>query len=104
MNRTTKIAVVGAGLGGMTAAGLLQKAGFSVDVYEQASAFSRIGAGIHFSANVMLVMRRLGIEQALSDIGLHPDAFVSRKWDTGEILFELPFDVASEAHFGAAYI
>jgi 6-hydroxynicotinate 3-monooxygenase len=53
---------------------------------------------------VMLVMRHLGIEKALSDIGLHPDAFVSRKWDTGEILFELPFDPASEARFGAAYI
>ncbi len=73
-------------------------------VYEQAPVFSRIGAGIHLSSNVMLVMRRLGIENALSDIGLHPDAFVSRQWDTGEILFELPFDPASEAHYGAAYI
>ena len=104
MRRTTKIAVIGAGLGGMTVAGLLQRHGFSVKVYEQASAFSRIGAGIHLSSNVMLVMRRLGIEKTLSDIGLHPDAFVSRQWDTGEILFELPFDPASEAHYGAAYI
>jgi 6-hydroxynicotinate 3-monooxygenase len=53
---------------------------------------------------VMLVMRRLGIEQALSDIGLHPDAFVSRQWDTGEIVFELPFDPESETRYGAAYI
>jgi len=104
MKRTTKIAVIGAGLGGMTVAGLLQRSGFAVKVYEQAPAFSRIGAGIHLSSNVMLVMRRLGVEQALSDIGLHPDAFVSRQWDTGEILFELPFDPASEAHYGAAYI
>src|ERR1043165_3825391 len=92
MKRTTRIAVIGAGLGGMTVAGLLQRAGFPVKVYEQAPAFSRIGAGIHLSSNVMVVMRRLGIEQALSDIGLHPDAFVSREWDTGEITFELPFD------------
>jgi 6-hydroxynicotinate 3-monooxygenase len=104
IRRSTKIAVIGAGLGGMTVAGLLQRAGFSVKVYEQAPAFSRIGAGIHLSSNVMLVMRRLGIEKALSDIGLHPDAFISRQWDTGEILFELPFDPASEAHYGAAYI
>ena len=104
MRRTTKIAVIGAGLGGMTVAGLLQRHGFSVKVYEQASAFSRIGAGIHLSSNVMLVMRRLGIEKTLSDIGLHPDAFVSRQWDTGEVLFELPLDPASEAHYGAAYI
>src|SRR3954471_7862782 len=104
MNRAMKIAVIGAGLGGMTVAGLLQRRGFAVKVYEQAPAFARIGAGIHLSANVMLVMRRLGIEKALSDIGLHPDAFVSRQWDTGEILFELPFDSVSEAQYGAAYI
>lgn len=104
MRRDTRIAVIGAGLGGMTAAGLLQRAGFTVQVYEQATAFSRIGAGIHLSPNVMKVMRRLGIETALTDIGLHPDAFVSRKWDTGEVLFELPFHAADEAHFGAAYI
>jgi 6-hydroxynicotinate 3-monooxygenase len=104
MNRTARIAVIGAGLGGMTVAGLLQRHGFPVNVYEQAPAFSRIGAGIHLSSNVMLVMRRLGIERTLSDIALHPDAFVSRQWDTGEVLFELPFDPASEARYGAAYI
>src|SRR5262245_28798793 len=104
MRRTTRIAVIGAGLGGMTVAGLLQRRAFSVKVYEQAPAFSRIGAGIHLSSNVMLVMRRLGIEQTLSGIALHPDAFVSRQWDTGEVLFELPFDPVSEARYGAAYI
>jgi 6-hydroxynicotinate 3-monooxygenase len=104
MNRTARIAVIGAGLGGMTVAGLLQRHGFPVNVYEQAPAFSRIGAGIHLSSNVMLVMRHLGIERTLSDIALHPDAFVSRQWDTGEVLFELPFDPASEARYGAAYI
>jgi 6-hydroxynicotinate 3-monooxygenase len=104
MNRTARIAVIGAGLGGMTVAGLLQRHGFPVNVYEQAPVFSRIGAGIHLSSNVMLVMRRLGIERTLSDIALRPDAFVSRQWDTGEILFELPFDPASEARYGAAYI
>src|ERR1700694_1913658 len=104
MHRGLRIAVVGAGLGGMTTAGLLQRAGFNVKVYEQAPAFSRIGAGIHLSANVMVVMRRLGIEQTLVDIGLHPDAFVSRQWDTGEVLFELPLDAANEARYGAPYI
>jgi 6-hydroxynicotinate 3-monooxygenase len=104
MRRTTRVAVIGAGLGGMTVAGLLQRHGFLVNVYEQAPAFSRIGAGIHLSSNVMLVMRHLGIERTLSDIALHPDAFVSRQWDTGEVLFELPFDPASEARYGAAYI
>src|SRR5258708_6963080 len=104
MQRSLGIAVVGAGLGGMTTAGLLQRAGFSVRVYEQAPAFSRIGAGIHLSANVMMVMRRFGIQQTLVDVGMTPDAFVSRKWDTGETLFELPLGPSREAHYGGPYI
>ncbi len=104
MRRDLRIAVIGAGLGGMTTAGLLQRAGFRVRAYEQALSFSRIGAGIHLSANVMMVMRRLGIQQRLVDIGMTPDAFVSRKWDTGETLFELPLGPAREAHYGGPYI
>src|SRR5258708_13156746 len=104
MRRDLRIAVVGAGLRCMTTAGLLQRAGFRVKIYEQAPGFSRIGAGIHLSANVMMVMRRLGIQQTLVDVGLTPDAFVSRKWDTGETLFELPLGPAREAHYGGPYI
>lgn len=104
MQRSTRIAIVGAGLGGMTTAGLLQRAGFTVNVYEQADAFSRIGAGIHLSANVMIVMRRLGIERKLVDIGLTPDAFVSRQWDSGDVLFELTLGSEGECRFGAPYI
>src|SRR5580692_7128738 len=90
MKRTTRIAVIGAGLGGATVAALLQREGFEVRLYEQARAFERIGAGIHVSANVMKVLRHLDADNRLSRIGIHPDTFTSRKWDTGEVLFELP--------------
>ena len=104
MNRRNRIAVVGAGLGGLTCAAFLQREGFTVTVYEQAPAFSRIGAGIILSANVMKVLRRLGIERSLLETGIRPDAFVSRAWDTGETLYELTLDAASEQRFGGPYI
>ena len=104
MKRETRIAVIGAGLGGATAAALLQRAGFEVRVYEQARSFERIGAGIHVSANVMKVLRHLDAERRLSQIGIHPDTFTSRKWDTGEILFELPLGDTGERKYGASYI
>ena len=50
MDRKTRIAVVGAGLGGMTVAGFLQRAGFAVTLYEQAPAFSPASAPASFSA------------------------------------------------------
>jgi 6-hydroxynicotinate 3-monooxygenase len=104
MDPRTRIAVIGAGLGGLTAAGFLQRAGFPVTVYEQASAFSRVGAGIILSANVVKVLRRLGIEDDLVASGIKPDCYLSRAWDSGEIMYEIAFDGASERHFGAPYL
>src|SRR5215470_13597757 len=104
MDRRQRIAIVGAGLGGLAVAGFLQRAGFPATVYEQAPTFSRIGAGIILSANVTKALRRLGIEQDLVETGLKPHCYISRDWDTGETLYEIIFDAASEARFGGPYL
>ncbi|RTL72942.1 MAG: 6-hydroxynicotinate 3-monooxygenase [Hyphomicrobiales bacterium] len=100
----TRIAVVGAGLAGMTVAGLLQRAGFPVAVYEQAPFFARIGAGIILSANAIKVLRRLDLEAKLVATAIAPAAFVSRAWDTGATTYRLDFDVEAEARFGAPFL
>jgi 6-hydroxynicotinate 3-monooxygenase len=104
MNANRRIAVIGAGLGGLSVAGFLQRAGLSVTVYEQAATFSRIGAGIILSANVMKAFRRLGIEQSLIETGIKPASYISRAWDTGETMYEIQFDAAREARYGGPYI
>lgn len=104
MDRTARIAVIGAGLGGLAAAGFLQQAGFRVAIYEQADQFSRIGAGIILSANVAKVLRRLGLEQDLVRTGIKPDAYVSRAWDTGDVLYRIDFDEESERRYGGPYL
>jgi 6-hydroxynicotinate 3-monooxygenase len=104
LQRSGRIAVVGAGLGGLTCAAFLQRAGFTVTVYEQAPEFSRIGAGIILSANVMKVLRRLDVERPLLAMGIRPRAFVSRAWDTGETLYALTLDAKSEQRFGGPYL
>jgi salicylate hydroxylase len=50
-----EIAVVGAGIGGLTAALALIRAGFSVRIYEQATALGEVGAGITLSPNAMSI-------------------------------------------------
>lgn len=104
MNRKTRISVIGAGLGGLTVAGFLQRLGFPVKIYEQAPAFSRIGAGIILSANAMKVLRRLDAEQALINAGIKPDCYISRAWDTGETMYEIWFDKSSEQRYGGPYL
>jgi 6-hydroxynicotinate 3-monooxygenase len=83
-----RIAIVGAGLGGTTAGILLQQAGYAVTLYEQAPSLQRIGAGIHLHANLMRVMRAIGVADRMYEIGLSPRNWYSREWDTGRILFE----------------
>ena len=60
-----KIAIIGAGMGGMAAAGTLRQAGLDVAVYEQAHQFGRIGAGIQMLPNSMKVLRGIGVEDRL---------------------------------------
>ncbi|MEJ2436337.1 MAG: NAD(P)-binding protein, partial [Pseudolabrys sp.] len=57
-----KIAVLGAGMGGLAMAALLDRAGCAVTVYEQAKAFARVGAGIQMSPNALRVLRALDLE------------------------------------------
>ncbi|MBM7334405.1 FAD-dependent monooxygenase [Alcanivorax marinus] len=103
---TTKptIAVIGAGLGGAAAGALLQKAGYPTQVYEQAPEFSRLGAGIHLGPNVMKVMHRIGIEDALDRMGSHPDHWFSRDGATGEYLSRIPLGDFAKKEYGASYI
>ncbi len=99
-----KVAIVGAGIGGLTAAATLRGVGREVEIYEQAGGFSRIGAGIQFSPNAMKVLRKIGLEAPLRRIGFDPERFRSRTWDTGEILNEFQKRGVIEEQFGAPYL
>ena len=100
----TQIAVIGAGLGGAAAAALLQQAGFQVDVFEQAPAFSRIGAGIHMGPNVMRVFRQLGMDDAVVAMGSKPDFWFSRDGRSGEYLSRIRLGAFAEKEYGAPYV
>ncbi len=104
MHRKERVAVVGAGLGGLSIGGFLQRAGFQVTIYEQAPTFSRIGAGIILSANVMKALRRLDVEAALIAAGIKPQCYISRTWDTGETMYKIEFDAESERRYGGPYL
>jgi 6-hydroxynicotinate 3-monooxygenase len=99
-----RTAIVGAGLGGIAAALLLRQEGFESTLYEQAPAFSRLGAGIHVGPNVMKIMRRLGLEQRMEAMGSHPDFWHSRNWNDGALLSEIPLGDYARKTYGAAYL
>jgi len=94
-------AIVGAGMGGLTAAATLRRAGFEVQVYEQGARFERVGAGIQMMPNAMKVLRRIGVEEKLRPVAFQPYSHLNREWDTGRVMRELPMP---ESLFGAPYL
>jgi len=94
-------AIVGAGMGGLTAAATLRRAGIDAHVYEQAPRFERIGAGIQMMPNSMKVLRGIGIEGKLRPTCFQPYSHLNREWDTGRVMRELPMP---ESMFGAPYL
>ncbi|MGE0875369.1 MAG: FAD-dependent monooxygenase [Burkholderiales bacterium] len=103
MSKHLRVAVVGAGLGGLVAAIALRKAGIEPTIYEQADAFGEIGAGIQLGPNAVKVLRALGLEQGLEVFGATPEHHVGRNWRTGRVLFKSPTRVASLERYGAPY-
>src|SRR3954469_17612081 len=98
------IAIVGAGIGGLAAAALLQRAGHDVNVYEQAPRFARVGAGIQMAPNAVKVLRELGVEEPLRRIAFRSDVALSREWNTGEVTSTLKLGREVEERFGAPYL
>jgi salicylate hydroxylase len=98
-----KILIAGAGIGGLTAASCLMKAGYNVEVYEQAPELSEIGAGIQISANAMHVLNHLGLGEAIAKLSVRPGAYVFRLHDTGEVIGQFPLADEHERLHGAPY-
>jgi salicylate hydroxylase len=97
------VAVVGGGIGGLTAALALLRVGLDVRVYEQARTLSEVGAGIQLAPNCTRVLRRLGLLPAVERAAVRPAAFEFRRWDDGRLLSETPLADAVERRFGAPY-
>ena len=101
--RGQRIAIAGAGIGGLTTALSLLAQGFEVDVYEQASQLGELGAGLQISPNGSRVFRDLGLEEALQTCVSPARGKEIRMWNTGQRwkLFDLGDDCL--ARFGAPY-
>ena len=98
-----QIAIIGAGLGGLCAAAVLQRQGHAVRVYEQSATLGEVGAGIQMSANAMKVLDALGLRPALEPVAVRPKAFEFRRFDSGDLLHRLPLGDVHEQRHGAPY-
>jgi salicylate hydroxylase len=99
-----RIAVIGGGLGGLSAAVALYQAGFAVEVYEQAPELTQIGGGINMGPNAARVLRRLGLGPGLDREGVRPLGTHQRRWQDGRTLQKAPLNPRCEELYGAPHI
>jgi 6-hydroxynicotinate 3-monooxygenase len=102
--RNLSIAIIGAGMGGLATAAALRRAGIDVQVYEQATRFTRLGAGIQIGCNAMKVLRAFGLEPVLRAEAFYPRSWNNREYDTGEVRFDMIFGESAEERYGAPYL
>jgi salicylate hydroxylase len=101
--RDTRIAIIGGGIGGLTAAISLLQAGFDVQVYEQSRLLSEVGAGINIGPNASRILNRLGLGDECARVAYRSPFFHQRRWDDGRTLTKTPLGDAIAQEFGAPH-
>ena len=98
-----RVVIVGAGIGGLTAAALLHRRGHQVQLLERASGFGEVGAGLQLSPNGARVLAELGLADTLADVGTTPTRVVFRRWQDDSVLLSRPMGAAAVERFGHPY-
>ncbi|MGH1493120.1 MAG: FAD-dependent monooxygenase [Acidimicrobiales bacterium] len=98
-----RIAIAGAGIGGLAAAIALRRDGHEVVVYEQASKLSEIGAGIQLSPNANRVLAWLGLLDEVERVAVEPGWGDLRRWEDGSVLVSQALGDEVRQSFGFPY-
>ena len=96
----TKAIIAGGGIGGLTAAVALRRAGVEVAVFERAPEIEEIGAGITLWANATRPLKRLDVYEEVRSSGAAEIGGELRSWH-GALISEIPAD-ALRSRFGEA--
>jgi salicylate hydroxylase len=102
--RPLKIAIIGAGIGGLAAAIALRQRGFEVALYERSQELGEVGAGLQIGPNGVKVLRALGLEDELMRNAFEPLSIMSVTWDEGRLRFRQPLKAVAREKYGAPYM
>lgn len=101
---TLRVAIAGGGIGGLAAAFACARAGADVQVFEQARAFSEVGAGVQLGPNVTRVLHAWRLGAPLRDAAAQPQSLVVRDAEHGRELGRMRLGAEFEARYGAPYL
>jgi salicylate hydroxylase len=97
------IAIVGAGIGGLTAALTFARQGHAVTLIERRTGFSEVGAGLQLSPNASRILIKLGLAPALRRVATVPERVVVRGISSGRRIGEVALGAYMQQRYGAPY-
>ena len=97
-----RIGIVGAGIGGLTAALALQRIGLQPVVFEQANVLAEVGAGISITPNAAKGLQYIGLGAALDEIADRPPQQLLCHYRSGAVLLAIDRSNTT-AQYGAEY-
>src|ERR1051326_5283224 len=99
-----KVAIVGAGIGGLTAALALIQHDIDVEVHEQAPELKELGAGVQISSNGTRVLYALGLGADVERTGVIVAGKEIRLWSTGQTWKLFDLGAESVERYGFPYV
>ena len=80
-NAPTKAIIIGGGIGGVTAAIALKRAGLDVTVYERADELREVGSGLPLWTNALRTLHVLGLTEELEKLGVQVTSVRVSTWN-----------------------
>jgi salicylate hydroxylase len=99
-----RIAVIGAGIGGLTLAIALRRHGIAVDIYEQTSELREVGAAVALSANGTRFFEQFGLTGQLAPHWFEVAALIFRDGRNGRLVGRHTVGAEYRLRFGAPYV
>ena len=99
-----EIAIAGGGIGGLAAALTLSRSGHQVQLFEKATTFDDVGAGIQLGPNATRLLHAWGLKDALRACSFSPQRLQIKSAVSSRVLGELTLGSAITARYGAPYL
>lgn len=97
------VVVVGAGIGGLTAALALSRQGYGVTLVERRTRLTETGAGLQLSPNATRVLVDLGLEGPLRRVAVEPERVLIRRIASGREIGGVALGAFMRERYGAPY-
>ena len=85
-SRSLQAVIIGAGIGGLTLALLLQRRGIDAEVLEQSAELGEVGAAVALYANGTRVLQHLGLGESLAEVSAEPTRLTYRDGRDGHLI------------------